>query len=422
MIPPARGRTPEDMEALNQAFQAFNEATAKLQDSYDSLKERVKQLDLELARKNQELFENLREKEEVKNYLSNILESLTSGVLVVDNQGFITTCNRTAGLITGQAPADCLNKPLRKVFTHDLFEILVQRVTESGRSISLDRELPGENAKPLFLRIFASRVFDQNQQPIGTVLILQDNTRLHTLEDEAQRNQRLRAMGEMAAGIAHEIRNPLASIELFASLLKKDLAGDPGTAPLVDHIRAGVKNMDRIISSFLLFAKSPRPSRQKCDVRQLLTDLLEASPDLELPENIRVVRQFAPGECWVSGDGELLRRVFHNLLRNGLQAMPEGGELGVSIEPAGTDDEGWNVDHRRFVTLSISDTGGGIAAEHLEKIFDPFFSTKDKGTGLGLAICHNIIKAHQGTIDVESAIGEKTTFIVRIPGWDDELD
>jgi signal transduction histidine kinase len=101
--------------------------------------------------------------------------------------------------------------------------------------------------------------------------------------------------------------------------------------------------------------------------------------------------------------------------------MPEGGELGVSIEPAGTD-EGWNVDHRRFVTLSISDTGGGIAAEHLEKIFDPFFSTKDKGTGLGLAICHNIIKAHQGTIDVESAIGEKTTFIVRIPGWDDELD
>jgi len=418
---PARGRPPEDLEALNQAFRAFNEATARLQDSYDSLKERVRQLDLELARKNQELFENLREKEEVKNYLGNILESLTSGVLVVDNAGLITTCNRTAGLITGQTPDSCLNRPLGEVFAHDLFEALVRRVTESGSSISVDRELPGAGGRPLYLRISASRVLDQGRRPIGTVLILQDNTRLRTLEDEAQRNQRLRAMGEMAAGIAHEIRNPLASIELFASLLRKDLAGNPALAPLVDHIRSGVNNMDRIVSSFLLFAKSPRPSRRKCDVGELILDLLDASPDLSLPASIRVVRRMAPGECWVSGDGELLRRVFLNLLKNGVQAMPAGGELGIAVEQTAGDD-GWNDDRRRCVTVSISDTGGGIPADHLEKIFDPFFSTKDKGTGLGLAICHNIIKAHQGTIDVESAEGRKTTFVVRIPGWDDELD
>ncbi|UCD11513.1 MAG: PAS domain-containing protein [Nitrospinaceae bacterium] len=107
MNPPTQGRGPDDLEVLNQAFRAFNEATEKLQSSYDSLKERVKQLDLELARKNQELFENLREKKEVQNYLSNILESLSSGVLVVNTGGVITTCNRTAGEITGKAPADC---------------------------------------------------------------------------------------------------------------------------------------------------------------------------------------------------------------------------------------------------------------------------------------------------------------------------
>ncbi len=413
-----QARTPEDLAVLNQAFLAFNEATEKLQEAYDGLKERVKQLDLELAEKNRELNENLLEKEAVKNYLANILESLATGVLVVDEAGLITTFNRTAGLITGIAPEDSLNKPLGELFP--LFQTLVERVATGGKPVSLEREFPGAGGRPLNLSVSASRVRDKNRVPIGTVLILQDNTRLRTLEDEARRNQHLRAMGEMAAGIAHEIRNPLASIELFASLLMKDLAGDARKTELVGHIRSGVKNMDRIISSILLFAKSPRPSRHRSDVRRLIEDLLDHSPDLPVPENIRITRRFPEGALAVSGDGELLRRVFLNLLRNGIQAMPTGGELSVSGEQSGPD--AGQKNQRRTVTIAIADTGGGIAREHLEKIFDPFFSTKDKGTGLGLAICHNIIKAHQGTIDVESDAGEQTTFIVKIPGWDDEID
>jgi len=418
-------KTSEEMEVLSQAFQAFNEATGKLQDSYDNLQERVKKLDLELAEKNEALEKNLREKEEVKNYLNYILESLTNGVIVVDRNERITTFNKTAGALTGLAPADCLGQPLKGIIGNDLFDAAVTQVANSaGAPISFERELYNADRQKIHLRLSASWVRDRNQKPVGTVIVLQDTTRLKFLEDEAQRNKRLQAMGEMAAGIAHEIRNPLASIELFASLLKKDLQDEPAKDQLVEHIRSGVKNMDRIISTFLLFAKSPRPSRQKCNIQQLLKNLLDHSTDFDMPDNIRIESSFHPEEFMVQGDDELLRRVFLNLIRNGIQAMPQGGKLEVKVEPGSGESDlpDWSQDRRRFVTVTVSDTGTGIHAESLQKIFNPFFSTKDKGTGLGLSICHNIIKAHQGTIDVKSEENEPTAFIVKIPCWDNEFD
>ena len=275
------------------------------------------------------------------------------------------------------------------------------------------------------VRVSASPVLDQQKKSIGTVLVVQDMTRLKSLEDEAQRNQRLRAMGEMAAGIAHEIRNPLGGIELFASLLKRDLKGDKEKQGLVEHIRAGVKNTDRIISTLLLFAKSPRPSRQKCTIHRLLNEILESSPEIKVPGKIKIQQNFSQEDLNVNGDHELLQRVFLNLISNAIQAMPEGGVLGLhtSDKPFNNDD-GANEkigEHRKFTTITISDTGSGITVDDIDKIFNPFYTTKTKGTGLGLAISHNIIKAHQGTIDVESGNG-KTVFTVRLPAWDEEYD
>jgi two-component system sensor histidine kinase FlrB len=229
-------------------------------------------------------------------------------------------------------------------------------------------------------------------------------------------------MGEMAAGIAHEIRNPLGSIELFASLLKKDLAGEPEKEKLVQHIRAGVQNMDRIISTLLLFAKSSKPSRQQCDINLLLAQLLDGLDDIRVPDNIKVVRDFGEEEMLANGDRELLRQVFPNLIRNAIQAMPDGGELRLQTckaPVAGVGNEK-GARARNFITVTITDTGEGICAEDLGKIFNPFFTTKDKGTGLGLAISHNIIKAHQGTIEAVSQEG--TTFTVKIPCWDEDFD
>jgi PAS domain S-box-containing protein len=413
-------KSKEELEILSQAFQAFTQATEQLQTAYDNLQERVQELDLELARKNEALEKNLREKEEVKNYLHNIMESLTNGVIVVDQENRITTFNKTAGVITTLNPESCVGKKLNDIFNYDLFENLVSRLTQSPeRTVSVDREIPGNGREKIPVRVSASPVLDHQQEQIGTVLVVQDMTRLKLLEDEAQRNQRLRAMGEMAAGIAHEIRNPLASMELFATLLKKDLGEDEEKQGLVEHIRAGVKNTDRIISTLLLFAKSPRPARQKCHITSLLSDLLDG--DLMIPSNIRVARHFDDNNLTVNGDSELLERVFLNLIHNGIQAMPNGGELSLTIKN-GDSQVDPNKEHRKFITVTITDTGTGIAREDMEKIFNPFFSKKNTGTGLGLSISHNIIKAHQGTIDAESREGEKTSFIVKIPAWDEEFD
>ena len=222
---------------------------------------------------------------------------------------------------------------------------------------------------------------------------MQDKTESKQLEEEAERNDRLRAMGEMAAGIAHEIRNPLASIELFASILKKDSQGDTEKMKLSDHIVSGVKNMDRIISSLLLFAKSPEPSRQQCNINDLLRDILDSKTDLQSPDTIHIQCDYCKEEPMAQGDRELLQQVFLNFIRNAVQAMPDGGNLTLRIEKNKSSDN--HTYHRHFITTTISDTGVGISSEDRESIFNPFFSTKDKGTGLGLAIAHNIVKAHQ---------------------------
>ena len=411
----------KEIQTLIQNMEAFNEVTTQLQSSYDELQGRVKKLDLELSDKNDELKKNLAEKERVKNYLNDILESQTNGVLVVDRTGNITTCNKTTRTITGIKPQSCLGKSLNEVFP--LFESVVAQLAKSrGETISQDKDISNANGGILHIRISASPVWDNHGGQIGTILILQDMTEFRRMEELAQRNQRLREMGEMAAGIAHEIRNPLASIELFASLLKKDLEGDSEKENLVHHIRAGVQNMDRIISTLLLFAKSAQPSRQQCDINLLLTECLEGINSIIVPENINVIRKSGPGTLLANGDRELLRQVFPNLINNAIQAMPDGGELSLITQKSSVHNSENGSTERQYISVTITDNGIGMSTDNLSKIFNPFFTTKDKGTGLGLAISHNIIKAHQGTIDAASEEGKGTSFTVKIPSWDEDFD
>ncbi|MZG54779.1 MAG: PAS domain-containing protein [Nitrospinae bacterium] len=416
------GNKSKEIQTLIQNMEAFNEVTAQLQNSYDELQERVKKLDLELSDKNEELEKNLAEKERVKNYLNDILESQTNGVIVVDRKGIITTYNKTAGTLTGIKPRGCLGKTLEEVFP--LFGPIVTRLGNNrGETISEDKDIRSANGEDLHVRVSASPVWDNHGGQIGTILILQDMTEFRRMEEFAQRNQRLREMGEMAAGIAHEIRNPLGSIELFASLLIKDLEGDTEKENLVKHIQAGVQNMDRIISTLLLFAKSAQPSRQQCDINSLLTECLEGINNVRIPENINVIRKYGQGTLLANGDRELLRQVFPNLINNAVQAMPDGGVLSLITEKSSVSASPENGSTKRqYISVTVTDTGLGMSPDNLVKIFNPFFTTKDKGTGLGLAISHNIIKAHQGTIDAVSEEGKGTSFTVKIPCWDEGFD
>jgi len=396
-------KSPQEIAILNRAFQSFNEATEQLQNSYDELNEAL---------------------ETNQNYLHNIMESLPTGVIVVDQNSIITTFNKTAGAITGLNLETCLNKPLSEVFATDLFENLVGRTTkEKKTSPSIEREIETPHHGKINARISTSPVLNKQNEPIGTVLNIEDITELRRLEEEAQRNRRLRATGEMAAGIAHEIRNPLGSIELFSSLLKKDLRDDEEKKKLVEHISASVKNMDRIISGLLLFAQSPQPSRQLCDLNKLLKKLFNDPSIMLIPHGINPVFNWGK-DIIANGDAELLKQVFINLIRNAIQSMPEGGDLEITTQKSSQLKKSPDQSdyYRQYITVTVADQGGGISEENLANIFNPFFTTKDCGTGLGLSISHNIVKAHQGTIDVESTEGKGTMFILKIPYWDHELD
>lgn len=233
--------------------------------------------------------------------------------------------------------------------------------------------------------------------------------RMKSLEEQADRNSRLTAMGEMAVKIAHEIRNPLGSIELFTSLLQREITDD-SHKNLLEHISSGIKNLNHVISNLLTFTKQPKPIFKEFDVHKFLDDLLQFSKFLLNNNNIRLEKEYSPSLPIGWGDEELLKQVFLNLLLNAVQSMPKGGVLKVK---AGLGEK-LKV-NTPFIEIKIIDTGDGITEDNLKKIFNPFYTTRERGTGLGLAIVHNIIELHKGIIEVESKVGKGTAFTILLP-------
>jgi signal transduction histidine kinase len=238
------------------------------------------------------------------------------------------------------------------------------------------------------------------------------------VQEQANRAGRLAAMGEMAVKIAHEIRNPLGSIELFASLLQKELEDNAELKPLCGHICSGVKRIDNIISNLLLFIRPEQtPEMQVLDIHELLKDsLFFAEHLIHTNTGIEVVTNFADRPLRIYGDPQLLSQVSLNLILNALQAMTNGGRLTIST---GTGD---NVHGNEITEIRFADSGCGIPPENLSKIFDPFFTTKKKGMGLGLAIVHHITETHGGTIDINSSQSQGTECIVSLPIWQPPVD
>ncbi len=240
-----------------------------------------------------------------------------------------------------------------------------------------------------------------------------DPIHMKKLEEQANRAGRLAAMGEMAVKIAHEIRNPLGSIELFASLLQKELEDNVDLKMLCEHICSGVKRINNIISNLLLFIRPEQtPEMQVLDMHDSLTDSLFFAEHLINTNNgIDVVTRFANRPLKIYGDPHLLSQVSLNLILNALQSMPDGGQLTISTGIRN------DLHGNDLAEIRYADTGCGIPPDNMSKIFDPFFTTKKKGTGLGLAIVHNITKAHGGTIDINSSESQGTECIVGLPLW-----
>ena len=416
----------EGIALLNQAFDQFNLSTSKLQDSYDHLQLQVSTLDFKLEKKNEQLEASLIEKERAKDYLYTILESLSNGVIVVDGKGTVTTFSRAVELITGVDKKEAEGKNVNRVLRPLLPDDFADRF-QSNSFIMQEEEcrLRRKDGKGVWVRFSAKPL--RGKELEGGLIMLQDITQLRRLEEQAERTNRLTAMGEIAVSIAHEVRNPLGSIELIASLLRKEVEADEDKKRLMDHILTGVKSIDYIINNLLLFTRPQHPLFKKFFVHAFLDEhLLFVFPSFT-QGNIELIKKYDSRDPLVLGDVELLKQVFFNLTWNAIQAMPQGGQLKIATEIVNGDLKSSlrpprslpcareHSNKAGYLEIRFIDSGVGIADENKEKIFNPFFTTKERGTGLGLAIVHNIIEVHGGMIGVESRTGEGSTFTVSIP-------
>jgi len=230
------------------------------------------------------------------------------------------------------------------------------------------------------------------------------------LREEAERNHRLAAVGEMAAKMAHELRNPLGSIELFASLLQKEISKtskDTEKTAWAGHLLSAVKTMDYSITNLLLFTRKPQPVCKKVDLKRMISDLFGFAEQLFQQHHIEVFQKIDPNLKAVSCDEDLLKQVLLNLILNAIDAMPQGGALKISAYRT--------QDLQEETVITLSDTGSGISEAALPKIFDPFFTTKSTGSGLGLAIAQNAVTAHHGVIQVKNRAEHGVTFSIRLP-------
>jgi PAS domain S-box-containing protein len=401
---------------LQQSFENFNKATDSLKHAYANLEIKFENINRELEIKNLELKKTITEMEEMKNYLQNILESLTNGVIVTDTEGSIQQVNRCACIFTGVEEKNMKGKQISSLFDElspkkwkDIFP-LEYFMGEGAHKIKLNGRT---------LEIFGSAVTAKNGERLGGVFILRDITRIEMLEDMAKRSEKFASMGEMAANIAHEIRNPLGSIELFASLLMKDLK-EKRDRDRVGQIVTSVKNMDNKISNLLLFTKTNAPRMECVNVHEVLKETLLFAEQLASTESISLGYHFTEGEPFVAGDVEMLKQVFLNIILNGMQAMPDGGNL--YMETRFPDLDKAMPNGKPFLEIIFTDSGIGIPEENLPKIFDPFFSTREGTSGLGLAIVHNIIDMHRGAIHVDIGKGGGTVFSLLLPLVDLKTD
>ena len=229
---------------------------------------------------------------------------------------------------------------------------------------------------------------------------------------QTERDNRLKAMGEMAIKIAHEVRNPLGSIELFASILRRELDGAEDLQKMSGRIITEVKSLDNMISNLLLFTRPQTPLLHSFDLSEFIKEFAEFIQPVVTKNDVRLeYRDALRKGCMINGDRDLLKQVFLNLTLNALQAMPGGGAITISMKDYREEQQ----TESRWAEIIFSDTGVGIDPASIDKIFHPFYTTREKGTGLGLAIVHNIIESHQGIIEARSRQGEGTSFYISLP-------
>jgi len=336
-----------------------------------------------------------------------VLEAVNVGMLSVDETGVVTNCNEIAARFCQATGPELLGRKIKEFSS--LFGLAGNRLVEHilrFEPLTIPELVLEVDEQEHLVSLDCAPVKTKEGDCNGAVIMLRDISAQRLMENQVSRAEQLNIVGELAAGIAHEIRNPLTSIRGFIQLLKNRF---PTQAAEQDYLDIMLDELDRaneIIKKFLVLAKPHNPSFQLQEINYLLDDILKLVEGEALIANVNLIRDFKKELPMMMVETESIKQVFLNLIQNAVQAMPNGGKLTVSTDHL--HEENMNI-------VKIIDTGTGIPSHLLDQIGSPFFTTREEGTGLGLMISHRIVANHRGKIEIASVEGQGTTFTVRLP-------
>jgi two-component system sensor histidine kinase PilS (NtrC family) len=328
-----------------------------------------------------------------------VVESLPSGLFTTDTAGNVLIFNRAAEKITGIKKSSVIGHRIDTVLPFFKFPFTVGR-REDTIIVNGDRKMIG-------LGISTLKGIDEGMR--GFIGIFQDLTQLKKLETEMKRKEKMATIGEFSSNIAHEIRNPLASLKGSIEMLKEDTVGKGYKKKLMEIALKEMERLNRIITDFLTYSRPTPPELKRFELHSMLDETVELLKNVEQNKGGISIRKDYSGMLEVNADPQKMRQVFWNFGINAIEAMPEGGELIISTR---------NTD--RIVGITFKDSGVGIDGKDIERIFYPFFTTKEHGTGLGLSIAYSIIEEHKGSINVNSSPGVGTTFEIILSKTDEK--
>lgn len=384
---------PGKARELQQAFDLFNQVSAELTQAYEALQQRVASLTDELAVANGELRKQYREKEALSERLTLLVNALPAGVVVIGEDGRVGEANPAARAMLGDN-LDGADWPVE----------VEPRLHPSGAPD--ERELAG-NERTRWVHLTESPLPTSG----GRIVLLHDITAAQEMKATLERNHRLAAMGEMAASLAHQLRTPLSTALLYSANLASPNLDEAARARFASRATEQLRRLERLIQDVLLFARGEQIGREVIAIGEWLGEAVQTVEPLFRNSGVTLSVKGETGDFVMVGARKALAGALINLLENALQLSEPGGSVELSVETG----EGRAM-------FSVRDFGPGIARESLDRIFEPFYTTRGQGTGLGLAIALGVAHAHGGTIDVESVPGEGATFRLSIPaGRADDL-
>lgn len=346
-------------------------------------------------------------------YLNSILTNISQGLLFIDFEGTVTTYNTAAQRFFEIPPEHVLFRTFwsnfdDKVFGFSMRSALSRRKAAGRTYAQVDKT--GQNPREIEIETtLLTREGAETGSPIdamqGIIVLFRDITEIRRLQQIEQRHDRLKELGEMAAMVAHEIRNPLGGIKGFASLLARDLKDQPDLLKMAKSIVEGTDTLNRLVTTILNYARPVKLRTEKVDLNKMLLSLKEhVEADSGIDKRVKIVVNAMGPSFEVRADADLLKSAVLNLVVNAIQAMSEGGTVTLETQQ-----------EAEFAIIKVADTGCGISPENIPKLYSPFFTTRANGNGFGLAEVLKIVQAHGGKIDVASQLGKGTCFTIKIP-------